>query len=165
MLWFPICRLLRFPIETLRKKGRSGSSHPGITHSSLAFLDTLHKLALTLRELHQMIRLSCDHPVNLELATLTADHRANEMTPLYIDLAFSYLRRIADLLVMACGPLLFEDWKSVPQKYKKFHRNIKTGLPIWISSNPISRSATSLFSMKRLLTILNGSRRSVVRLR
>ena len=133
ILWCPLVRLLQFPNRTLQEKGKSGKSHPGIAHSSLAFAATLKNLAITLRELHQVTRLSCGHPVNLDPVTLTADHRAFEMAPLYIDLTFSYLRRIADLLVMACSPLLFEHWQSVPQKFKNWGTNVsqlKTHRPL-----------------------------------
>jgi hypothetical protein len=42
------------------------------------------------------------------------------MVPLFIDLVFTYLRRLPDLLVLACRPLLFEDWKSVSPKFKEW---------------------------------------------
>jgi hypothetical protein len=124
ILWLPLLRLFKFLRKTLEEKGRSGQSHPGIVHDSLAFLATLQNLAITLRELHRITRLSCNLPGNLDPVTLTADHRAYEMAPLYIDLAFSYLRRTPDLLVMACRPLLFEHWQSVPQKFKDWIANL-----------------------------------------
>jgi hypothetical protein len=124
ILWLPLLRLFKFLRKTLEEKGRSGQSHPSILHDSLAFLATLQNLAITLRELHRVTRLSRNLLGNLDPLTLTADHRAYEMVPLYIDLAFSYLRRTPDLLVMACRPLLFEHWQSVPQKFKDWIANL-----------------------------------------
>jgi hypothetical protein len=42
------------------------------------------------------------------------------MVPLYVDLTFSYLRRIPDLLVVACRPLLFAHWQSAPGTFKEW---------------------------------------------
>jgi hypothetical protein len=42
------------------------------------------------------------------------------MVPIYVELAFIYLRRIADLLVVACRPLLFEHWQSAPRAFKEW---------------------------------------------
>jgi hypothetical protein len=124
ILWLPLLGLFEFLRKTLQEKGRLRQSHPGIVHNSLAYLATLQNLAITLRELHRMTRLSNRDPGNLDPVRLTADHRAYEMAPLYIDLAFSYLRRTPDLLAMACRPLLFEHWQLVPQRFKDWIANL-----------------------------------------
>jgi len=118
ILWCPLQRLLSSPQQILEAKGRSTRTHPGITHS-LPFLQTLSRLAIALRELHKIVRLSCNHDANDPSSeSANAFHQTNEMAPLYIELAFVYLRRLPDLLVTACSPLLFEHVQSVPQKYK-----------------------------------------------
>jgi len=121
ILWCPLNRLLAFPDEILRKKGISQTLPPGTALDALPFSEILGRLATTLRELHQTVRISCDHPCTLEgPEALTADLRAFEMVPLYVDLAFSYLRRIPDLLVVACRPLLFVHWQSTPRTFKEW---------------------------------------------
>lgn len=116
ILWCPLKRLID---TTLRTKRDSGTLPSSAYLNALPFLETLQKLAITLRELHQTVRVSCDYPCfprNPE--ALTVDLRSMEIVPLYVDLAFTYLRRIPDLLTVACRPLLFDDWESVPRTFK-----------------------------------------------
>jgi hypothetical protein len=116
ILWCPLTRLIA---TTLQTKSVSGSLPRGTWLDVLPFSETLQKLATTLRELHQAVRVSCDHPCTTENPeALTVDHRAMEIVPLYVDLAFTYLRRIPDLLVVACRALLFDHWQSVPRAFK-----------------------------------------------
>jgi hypothetical protein len=115
ILW---CPLKRFLETTLRRKAGSGSLAPKTAGNAAAFSETLRKLARTLRELHQVIRTSCDNPCSVhDPGALTADDRAMEMVPLYVDLAFTYLRRLPDLLVVASRPVLFDHWQSVPMDF------------------------------------------------
>lgn len=67
------------------------------------------------------MRVSCEHPCTLrDPEALTVDLRAMEIVPLYVDLAFTYLRRLPDRLVVACRPLLFNHWQSVPRAFKEW---------------------------------------------
>jgi hypothetical protein len=77
ILWCPLQRLIA---HTLLTKSNSGSL-PGGTHlNALPFSETLRKLATTLRELHQAVRVSCEHPFTLENPeALTVDLRAMEI--------------------------------------------------------------------------------------
>lgn len=120
ILWCPLKRLLASPDATLRKKGSSQTLPPGTKLDALPFSETLRKLATTLRELHEVVRVACDRPCDDEPETLTSELRAFEIVPLYVDLAFVYLRRIADLLAVACRPLLFEHWQSAPRAFKEW---------------------------------------------
>lgn len=121
VLWCPLNRLLVSPERVLREKASLQTLPPGTALDALPFSETLRKLATTLRELHETIRISCDRPSLLEdLETLNADLRASEMVPLYVDLTFAYLRRLPDLLVVACRPLLFEHWQSTPRTFKEW---------------------------------------------
>lgn len=110
IIWCPLRRLI---FNTLLEKSTSGSLPGGTYLDALPFTDTVQKLATTLRELHQAARVSCEHP-----HTIQGELRAMEIMPLYVELAFIYLRRLPDLLVVACRPLLFEHWQSVPRKFK-----------------------------------------------
>ena len=113
ILWLPLLHLV--PNIQGNEKGLSTDS----ALHGLAFCETVRKLAISLQEFHKVIRVSCDHPVSLEHETLNIYHKAQRMVPLYVDLTFVYLRRIADLLTVACRPILFDDWRSAPQKFKK----------------------------------------------
>ena len=129
ILWCPVLGLLKYPNKILQKKGGKGKLPRDIRHRYFAFSDTLKKLSITLRELHQVIRLSCDYPVNMDPANMdpvgpNAFMRVYDMAPLYTDLSFIYLRRIPDLLVTACSPFLFKHWQSVPQKFKDWVANV-----------------------------------------
>lgn len=116
ILWCPLQRMIT---TTLLTKSNSGSLPGGTYLNALPFFDTLQKLATTLRELHQAVRVSCDHPCTTDNPeALTVDFRAMEIVPLYVDLTFTYLRRIPDLLVVACRPLMFDHWQSVPPAFK-----------------------------------------------
>jgi len=44
---------------------------------------------------------------------------AQEMIPLFADLSFVYLRRLADQFARASRYVLFTDYASTPQKYKE----------------------------------------------
>jgi hypothetical protein len=116
ILWCPLKHLIA---TTLMTKRDSGSLPGGVYLDALPFFETLEKLAATLRELHQAVRVSCDHSCTMESPeAFTVDLRAMEIVPLYVDLAFTYLRRIPDLLVVACRALLFDHWESVPRAFK-----------------------------------------------
>ena len=136
ILWCPLNRLLARPGAALRKKGSSEILPVRTVPEASAFSHTLRKLAMTLRELHQLIRVSCDHPCLVEdPEALTLDSRAMEMVPLYVDLAFTYLRRLPDLLVVACRALLFEHWQSVPRAFKEWVADVNRLASYGPSSN------------------------------
>lgn len=115
LLWFPLVRLLE---KRLRAEVSNGRLPPGTHNSVLPFWEMLRNLVINLRELSQLIRESCDQPMGDEFRI--EDHRAYEMVPLLTDLAFSYLRRLPDLLAIPCRPLLFGQTDSVPKEFKKW---------------------------------------------
>jgi hypothetical protein len=140
ILWCPLNRLLAYPGEVLRKKGSPRIFPTATNLYALPFSETLRKLAITLRELHQAVRISCDSPCMVEdIEALHADHRAFEMVPIFIDSAFAYLRRLPDLLVPACSPLLFEDWQSVPREFKGWIKKLD-----WLESRKPTCNITVL---------------------
>jgi hypothetical protein len=120
IVWCPLRQVLAWPEETLRKKGLSDRVELSSSHDPLPFSETLQKLAVSLRELHRLVRTACDRPCNLEPESLTADLEALEKIPLFIDLIFIYLRRIPDRLAVASLPLLFQHWQSAPREFKKW---------------------------------------------
>ena len=133
MLWLPIKRLLQYTQEIRREKGVEKYKVPGLSPDSRAFLDTVSKLATTLRELHNIERrarevpLILDTPVGLrgyqpspsDKESLEFGQEVFEMTPLFLDLAFVYLRRLAYFLTATSRPVLFEKYGEAPQHYKE----------------------------------------------
>ena len=121
LLWLPILRLVE-QAQTIR------SIHGITNHLSSeqlleirAFNATMHHLALTLRELHKCIRIGTAH-VGLDDPDNEGkieSYEASSLAPLFIDLSFIYLRRIADQFAMATRYVLFKKAGSAPTKYKK----------------------------------------------
>lgn len=119
LLWFPFPCLL----ETQLKKETLAGKLPIGTHNNvLPFSETLRNLAVALRELHLTVREACALPIGEEVRY--EDLRAYEMVPLFADLAFSYLRRLPDLMAYASRPLLFQNWCSAPREFKKWIQKV-----------------------------------------
>jgi hypothetical protein len=111
---------LRALFERNSEKNASGEI-VGAHFNADVFSELLHRLGVTLRELHANVKVSCDIPINPNAQNQemrNEDFRAMELVPIYIDSVMTYLRRIADRLVIASRPLLFEHWRSVSSKYK-----------------------------------------------
>jgi len=104
--------LLRFPI--------CGPLWVRFDPESLVFVQTLRRLVQTLGELHRITRVCSDMP-NLGSDPDRRSVLLKELgnAPLFIDLAYVYLRRLADRLARALRPLLFPDIKfgSAPMKF------------------------------------------------
>jgi hypothetical protein len=116
-LWLPISRLLQRANEVRKAKG-------AVPKESLldgsSFDDRLRDLARTLRELSKCQRLAVnlrelEAGVAIPLEYLTA----SDMLPLFVDLAYTTLRRLADDLARAARHVLFECSDSAPGELKK----------------------------------------------
>lgn len=118
ILW---CPLPHRTFDALLEKSISDCSYRGIYLDTLPFADELRKLVIVLRQLHEATGAICDHPCTLgNEEALSTEMKLRELVPLYIDLAFIYLRRIPDRLALACRPLLFKHWKSVPTHFRNW---------------------------------------------
>jgi hypothetical protein len=76
--------------------------------------------ALSLRELHKCIRIGVTH-VDLSDKNIEGkieSYEATSLAPLFVDLSFIYVRRVADLFAMASRYVLFKKAGSAPPKYK-----------------------------------------------
>ena len=122
LLWCPMLTLLNRHDEALIRDGKVIEIRPaGGLPDGRPFAESLLKLATTLRELHRVVRIACDRSfVDAEPETLEEYGKAYELVPLYVDLAFVYLRRLPDLLIDACRPYLFEHWHSIPRAFKEW---------------------------------------------
>ena len=130
LLWFPLMRLTK-NIRTFRKaKGITSRMSVRDQQERDPFYETLRNHAVALRELHQVTRLACDHPIDTSDAELPeapmARHRAFEITPLLSDLALVYLRRLADRITICTRPVLFEHYKSAPREFKNLIEAVGT---------------------------------------
>jgi len=121
ILWLPLIPLLVHPNGKLRGGKRSGILSDGRSVDSTPFAERLDKLVVALHELHKLTRVSCDSPCSPGgQAAMEADSNAFRLAPLYVDLAFSYLRRVPDLLVAAALPLIVANWRSAPADFKSW---------------------------------------------
>jgi hypothetical protein len=97
------------------------------------YQDWILNLAAALRELHyykrRLQRVEI-FPQNEEHAVLV--HQANELVPLWIDLTYVYLRRLADGFVRAASQLLFEQPGVLPDHF--------TGLQEWLNTGKAARA-------------------------
>jgi hypothetical protein len=126
-------RMVRLPVMRLYQWG--GHTHEfflknevaGIWLQSKSPYRTLRQMAICFRELHQEIRdieplhkfrmggEKGDKERDLALTRLT---EGEERTEVLLISAFILLRRLADELINASRPFLFEHWKSAPREMK-----------------------------------------------
>ena len=122
LLWLPIVRAIcgiAYP---------NAKSHPLSCNLTLgqvleirAFHETLSKLVLTLRELSSALEHSSEPAVYASSnEEFNERQEALSVVPLYIDLAFIYLRRIADEFTRASRFVLFKHINNAPKKFKDF---------------------------------------------
>ena len=120
LLWLPVVRA----ISGIAYPG--AESHPFSRNLTLgqvfeirAFDVTLSKLALTLRELSGAFE-RCAEPPMYTSSTAAFNERmeAISVIPLFVDLAFIYLKRLADDFARASRFVLFRDIDSAPREFK-----------------------------------------------
>jgi hypothetical protein len=123
LLWCPLNLLMAQPHLMLKRVGLSDREVLIRSGQQVSFWPTFHSLVVCLRELHYHTRLACHHFPDMEAPLPTnsdISYRASEVVPLYVDLSFIYLRRIADRLAAEPRPLLFQHWKSVPEEFNNW---------------------------------------------
>jgi len=126
LLWLPLLHLVE---DAGKIRGRCGIDNKlTLVHIKeiRCFHDLIEKLFLTLRELHRSTAFvaSCggfDNPKN--------DTEGVQQTiPLYVDLAYIYLRRLADHFTRAIRFSVFEHFDSAPREFKKLRKMDSTSL-------------------------------------
>jgi hypothetical protein len=99
LLWLPTVRLLR-NIEAIRKeKGAKPASANDIA-DALSVEETLRYLALVLRELSYLDRTTPKYSLEDPRAHPQLTDRLVSLTPVYVDMALTYLRRLSYLLAV-----------------------------------------------------------------
>ena len=120
LLWLPILRLVH-EAENIRKAGgQPGELSLGQWAEIRSFEQTVRHFLLTLRELAKCIRLGSDACLDqVDIEKLNTSREASSLIPVYVDLAFVYLRRLADQFAKASRHVLFTHSESAPREYKK----------------------------------------------
>lgn len=123
-------RHLRFPIQRLYQHGQSTHKHfvenniAGVWLQSRSPIRTLRQLAVGLRDLHAEIceTLSIQQadwvsrePSNERNSALTRLFEGQQRAEVLLIAVFVLLRRLADELINASRPFLFEHWHSAPR--------------------------------------------------
>lgn len=126
LLWLPVCRTLHSAESVRAAHGFSDK----FTHCQWlerrAFDNTLKKLAITLREISRYARQAKLPPMYAKSQDdFNVGHEAYALLPLFFDLAFIYLRRLADDFTRTSRFVLFRHVNSAPQKFKILRKNAK----------------------------------------
>lgn len=120
LLWLPVLRLVHEAHDLRKAKGLPEELTPGQWSEIRAFDQTTRHFALALRELAKCIRLGSDPCFDQrDGEKWTISHEASSLIPLHVDLAFVYVRRLADHFANASRYVLFKHFDSAPRKYKK----------------------------------------------
>lgn len=115
-LYLPILSVFE-EVSTIRR--RRGVSDPldlaECDRATRSFANTFWKLVVTLRELEALARGVGRWADDDDLGQTRA---VFEHAPLFVDLAFVYLRRLADRFAQAIDPVLFRDRSSPRSKFR-----------------------------------------------
>lgn len=125
LLWFPILRLT--DPTGMRRCLATNLEHShtrGECSEIWTFQETVQRLVFALRELNRCARVSARfaEPENNE--ELNLGHDASFLLPLYLDLAYVYMRRLADQLTKASRFVLFNRFGSAPWKFKELRKTV-----------------------------------------
>jgi hypothetical protein len=122
LLWMPILRVLVHSREVARPDGTRAVRSEESLQAGYAAADTLDKLSLALSELDRCNQVAWTRQHGqggTDGEWLTPEGiEALERIPLFIDLSFIYLRRLADQLTLALREFLFEHHRSAPSELK-----------------------------------------------
>lgn len=124
LLWLPIVRAISgiaYPGAKLHPFFRDLTL--GQVFEIRAFDVTLSKLILTFRELSSALERGAEPPIHASsTAELNERHEALLVVPLFVDLAFIYLRRLADDFARASRFVLFRRIENAPRKFKELRK-------------------------------------------
>ncbi|MBL4781926.1 MAG: hypothetical protein JKX92_06750 [Porticoccaceae bacterium] len=120
LLWLPLLHLVKEAGEIRGRHGIEKKLTRVHIEEITCFPDHVKKLHLALRELHRSIVLvaSCggfDNPKN-------DTEGVGQTIPLYVDLIYIYLRRLADHFTRAIRFSVFEHFESAPREFKKLRK-------------------------------------------
>lgn len=116
LLWLPVVRHLYNVNEIRNSKGGSEIILEGDWNDIRRFEETATKLVLATAELRKCMR---NYAAGFDAGNLPDSFQASRYIPLWVDLAYVYLRRVADDLARAGRLLLFRNPHSAPREFKK----------------------------------------------
>jgi hypothetical protein len=123
LLWFPVRGLLWQWSPKMKLLEERGG--PDAVASARAFDDTLHKLVLVLRELHELRRALSKIPLLPgEPAESNRQRQLCERATLHLDLTIVYLRRIADRFVGAAKWLIVAHPRGTGDSFTDFRKSV-----------------------------------------
>lgn len=120
LLWLPIIRLVNEAPNIRRKKGVTKELSPKQWSEIAAFVKATQHLAIALRELHKYVRIGTE-PAYLKGSQkdFHDNIEASLLIPVFVDLVFVYLRRLADRFASSSRHVVFKHSGSAPNQYKK----------------------------------------------
>lgn len=132
LLWLPLLHLVEEAGKIREREGIEKKLTLAHIKEVRCFHDLVEKLFITLRELHRttVFMASCggfDNPKN-------DTEGIGQTIPLYVDLTYMYLRRLADHFTRAIRFSVFEHFDSAPREFKRLRKMNSTSLS---SLNPL----------------------------
>jgi hypothetical protein len=118
LLWLPMrCLWSMRTVARLREHRRATSPLAKSTESWLTILNVIDRLRVVLRELHFCCRTNAQTETEISRFSreaMTEHIRTFELVPLYVELAYIYLKRSADALARGICVLAFDRCYEVP---------------------------------------------------
>jgi len=126
LLWFPIMNVLVNTSDIRAAKAAKPATDQ--IWSAGHFIETLRKLATTLRELETLRTAARDYlykePEDWSESELRQSQRSSDLAIIFVEAAYGYLRRSADHFGSAVRAVLFEDYKTAPSNFLKLRKFI-----------------------------------------
>jgi hypothetical protein len=124
LLWLPVLRLLR-NIEVIRKERGAKPASPSNLADALSVEESLRYFALVLRELRYLDRTTPKYSLEDPRAHPQQMDRLISLTPVYVDMALTYLRRLSFLLAAAMRMLIVNDYDNVSwRNFSQFREDV-----------------------------------------
>lgn len=119
LLWLPVLRLVHEAVNIREANGLPKELSRNQWSEIRAFDQMVRHFALTLRELAKCIRLGSDPCFDQgDAEQWNKSHEASSLIPVFVELAFVYVRRLADHFAKASRYVLFKHPESAPREYK-----------------------------------------------
>ena len=115
LLWLPIQYTIHLAKAVRDRKGATKELTPGETKNQYVFDEAVTRLAIVLREMQRIQRNAAGMAMPAQDASdWNTAEEIHYLMPCYIDLAYVYLRRLADFTTEAIRPALFENYQCAP---------------------------------------------------
>jgi hypothetical protein len=127
LLWLPITTVVGRFHAIRGSKGLSGNLSEIQFEEIRAFRHLVGNFAVNLRELARLLKICSVPEMHCPEDDVNLVYNARQRIPLHIDLAYVYIRRIADLFSRASRYVLFEHVDSAPCKFKNLIKYVQHG--------------------------------------